>query len=162
MTLWVKSDRINLCILSSLSTGEFNRSTQHHHAEACRRGAGAIPLMSAKILDTALVPRALGRRLPPIWPLFQRSQSSAFSFSVTHVRACPSKCIPLHLPIRRHGCSVDRLNPPPESGRSPSVAGDFSAHRENQITPTTPSQRNASDTIVNCISAMTIRLPYCL
>jgi hypothetical protein len=86
-----------------------------YHAEACRRGAGAIPLLSAKMLDTALVPRALGRRLPPIWPLFQRSQSSAFSFSVTHVRACPSKCIPFHLPIRRHGCCVDQLNPPGQS-----------------------------------------------
>src|SRR4029077_14713572 len=33
--------------------------------------------------------------------------------------------------------------------------------RANQMTPTTPSQRNASDAIVSCMSAMTIHLPYC-
>ena len=31
-----------------------------------------------------------------------------------------------------------------------------------QMTPTTASQRNSSDTIVSCMSAMTIRLPYFL
>jgi len=47
-----------------LLLGEFNRSTQHYLAEALRRGAGAIPPLRTKILDTALVPRALGRRTP--------------------------------------------------------------------------------------------------
>ena len=46
--------------------GEFNRSTQHYLAGALRRGAGTIPPLRAKILDTALVPRTLGRRPPPI------------------------------------------------------------------------------------------------
>ena len=46
--------------------GEFNRSTQHYSLERSGHGAGAIPPLRAKILDTALVPRALGRRLPPI------------------------------------------------------------------------------------------------
>jgi hypothetical protein len=46
--------------------GEFNRSTQHYSLEHSSRGAGAIPPLRAKILDTALVSRAVGRRLPPI------------------------------------------------------------------------------------------------
>ena len=52
--------------LLSAMPGEFNRSTQHYSLEHSSGGAGAIPPLRAKILDTALVSRAVGRRLPPI------------------------------------------------------------------------------------------------
>jgi hypothetical protein len=52
--------------LLPLRPGEFNRSTQHYSLEHSSRGAGAIPPLRAKILDTGLVSRAVGRRLPPI------------------------------------------------------------------------------------------------
>ncbi len=46
--------------VTSAFDGEFNRSTQHYSLERSGHGAGAIPPLRAKILDTALVPRALG------------------------------------------------------------------------------------------------------
>ena len=58
--------RSNMRKRMSALGGEFNRSTQHYSLERSGHGAGAIPPLRAKILDTALAPRALGRRLPPI------------------------------------------------------------------------------------------------
>ena len=40
-------------------------------------------------------------------------------------------------------------------------AAHLSTNGPIQMTPTTLSQRNASDTMVSCMSATTIRLPCC-
>src|SRR6266571_2573870 len=61
-------------------------------AGALRCGAGAIPPLRAKILDTAFVSSSARATSATHWPLFQRSQSSAFCFGVNHVRAYPSIC----------------------------------------------------------------------
>ena len=53
---WTLVERVG----TSAFGGEFNRSTQHYSLERSGHGAGAIPPLRAKILDTALVPRALG------------------------------------------------------------------------------------------------------
>jgi hypothetical protein len=98
--------------LCPLLGGEFNRSTQHYSPERSGHGAGAIPPLRAKILHTALVPRALGRRLPPIG----RSSSALrlclqLRRETTSVHA-PPYAYRSNVPDRVEGCCVDRLNPP--------------------------------------------------
>jgi hypothetical protein len=78
-------------------SGEFNRSMQHYLAEALRRGAGAIPPLRAKNLDTVLVPRALGRRRLPSGRSFSAPTLSLLLWREP-CSCMPLICIPFQLP----------------------------------------------------------------
>jgi hypothetical protein len=86
-----------------LSSGGFNRSTQHYPLQRSGRGTGAISPLRAKILDAALVPRSFRQCQPFI----------GRSFST--LRALPSaaaRTMSVHVPS--YAC---HSNVPEQSGR---------------------------------------------
>ena len=97
---------------ATVSGGKFNRSTQHYLAGALRCGAGTIPPLRAKILDTTLVPRAPGRRRPPSGRSSSAPRAQPFALARTMFVHVPHMHTVPTCQIRRKGCCVDRLNPP--------------------------------------------------
>ena len=115
VSLWVMNCGVRLGWSCPLYPGEFNRSTQHYSPKLSGRGAEAILPLRTKILDTALVPRASGRRTPPIGRTFSAPRVQPASARTMSVHAPPYACRS-NVSDQKRGCCVDRLNPPPESG----------------------------------------------
>jgi hypothetical protein len=73
--------------------GEFNR-----RRNTTRRSSPAWRWSNSSIESQDLRHRSRSSRAQATsatqWPLFQRSQNSAFCFGMNHVHACPSICIP--------------------------------------------------------------------